>query len=1105
MERMLLNRYVFIAVLLIMLTGQWATVQAKPGTLAQSPLFLGTAVDPNIFFLLDDSGSMNWENLLSTGARKAYPLDPEDKINNLNFTPSDDVEKRRLCAGYNVMAYNPSIKYTPWVRKNSAENIYQNMTLSEALSNPYQSSSKTDISNHYYYVWQDNSNGEYEAGECPVADTDRVFVKDLPAAQQINYANWYSYYRKRQYVLKRAVSELISDSDVRMGLATLHNNNSVGTPVKDMSDSGTRDALLENLFRIQTGGDTPLRRALRDVGRYFDNTDGSLSHDLGIADTDESPILPASSGGECQQNFAVMVSDGFWNEDFSGLGNEDGNNSSSWDGGAQADSYSDTLADVAMYYYERDLSTLPNKVPTRTGVDENNTQHMVTFTVGFGVDGTLSGNPPNRTDPFPWPNPHPGDIPETTDDMRHAVWNARGMFLSARNPQELVDSLSEALKEVEERRGTAAAVTFNAHVLGTDTQVYVSQFDSRRWKGDVLAFSLDPYNGNVATTPKWRAADALDIQSLRVIFTYDGTDGAPFQWSTLADWQKADLRTNPDGTTASDTTAQARLDYLRGGRDQEGMGLNFRARDSRLGDIIHSAPLFVGQPELRWPDTAPFPTTNTYSAFKAGYTSSSRREVIYVGANDGVLHGFAADTGVEVLAYVPNALFSSSANKGLHYLTDPAYGHRYYVDLAPTVSDAYIRTTPSGSPSWRTVLVGGLGAGGRGLYALDVTDPNAYTESTTQAQQVVLWEFDQTDDADLGYTFSAPTIAMMNNGKWAAIFGNGYNNSGTGQAALFIVFLEDGLDGTWTLGTDYLKITTGVGTATDPNGLSSPAVADVDGNGTADRVYAGDLVGNMWAFDLSNTSSSNWAVAYNQAGTPKPLLTAASNQPITAKPILSFHPEEGTTSNNKPNLMVYFGTGQYLVNADKSTTNQQSFYGIWDHGVKALTQSNLITQALLTGFPDNVRALTDNAVDWKAKHGWYINLDSGERVVADAVVRGDLVFFNTLVPSSAPCSYGGSGWLMAVKSSTGGTPPEAAFDYNNDGKVNSADLVKKDGKDYAPAGQKFTEGLPAGSGFLGDYQYTSGTGTTEGPERRRIVAIGGARTGRLSWQELLGQ
>ncbi|MCK4494374.1 MAG: hypothetical protein KAU26_09975, partial [Methylococcales bacterium] len=660
--------------------------------------------------------------------------------------------------------------------------------------------------------------------------------------------------------------------------------------------------------------------------------------------------------------------------------------------------------------------------------------------------------------------------------------------------------------------------------------------------GDVKSFLLDN-NGQLNASPKWSAADKLNqmSSSSRHIFTYNETlhKGVPFSWNELSPLQQSDLRINPDGSSSTDNNddkAKARLEFLRGNRQNEVSSsgakigtYSFRYRRKLLGDIIHSAPVFVGTPELFWPNTAPFPTSasQSYNSFKVGQ-AKSRTGVVYTGANDGFLHGFNSTNGKEVIAYMPNNIFSkdtATSRKGVHYLTDTNYAHRYYVDMPLTVSDVYIKKGNE-AKKWRTILIGGGRKGSRGLFALDVTDPSKFSQSSTNAKNLVLWEFDQDDNANLGYTFSKPSIARMNNGRWAAIFGNGYNNQGDGTASLFIVFLDGGANGTWVEGTDYLNITTKVGSnkftdCQDCNGLSTPQLIDIGGDNVMDRIYAGDLQGNLWVFDVSDANEKKWGVAYGNTRTPKPLFIAKQNnktQAITLKPIIVKHPE---ALGGDPDILVFFGTGQYLTATDPANSDLQSFYGVWDKGEHSITPSALVEQTFLTGsFRNNnkdvsqeVRVLTDTTIDYSTKKGWFINLSlaSGERVIVDPDIRGDLLFFNTWIPDSSPCGEGGSGFLMSVKQINGGRTIEATFDLNDDasGKVNADDLVTISGQNetYAPSGQVFNLGLPASSSFLNNQQYTPGTsapqGSTNPPIHTRPIAkINGSETGRLSWQEL---
>lgn len=1120
------------------------TAQGAPGTLADSPLFLTNTVQPNILFVIDDSGSMDWEVLMSKGAIAAYGN--HNNSGPLDFTPDNETERLELCVGYNVLAYNPNVTYTAWAGKDNAGNTYPaSMSFTAARQDPYYASgSTTNLTGHYYYAWTDSDgDGDYDAGECATTSTS------IPAAQQTNYANWYSYYRKREFVAKRAVSELINNSTTRMGLSTLHNNNSVRTLIADVDDITTpvdttaqanKQALLSKLFQINSSGVTPLRSALRDAGNYF----------AGTSSWGPSPILPAGQGGACQQNFTVLMSDGYWNSDTGfTIGNQDGGgcpigstDASPWACGTYADAYADTLADVAMYYYKTDLNTtLANEVPV-TSVDPQNLnpnkmhQHMVTFTAAFGVDGQLTTNPTSPNGTFNWPNPTLTEDERRIDDMRHAAWNGRGDFLSAQDPQSLINGLDAALAAISGRTSSAASVAFNTSSLSANSKVYLALFNSEKWSGDLHSYALDPETGVVASNTSWKAGITLNQRNLatdpRTIFTWNGTDGVAFQWANLTTAQKNDFRTNSTGGTDNEATGLARFHYVRGDRvcEQSYTGTSisigassvascsytiggntyssasFRNRDSRLGDIVYSAPVYVGKPSYGWPDT--LAGTTPYSNFKL--THQNRAGVIYLGGNDGMLHGFSESFGSEVMAYIPGSVYSTTGGAGLHALSDPGYSHRFYVDLTPSVVDAYVKTTATGAVGWKTILVGGLRAGGRGLFALDVTTPNFSEDGTTPADKV-MWEFTNANDSDLGYTFSQVAIVPMNNGKWAAILGNGYNDTGSGQAKLFIIFIEGGLDGTWTAGTDYLELTTGVGDTTNRNGLASPAVIDTDGDYKADRIYAGDLRGNMWVFNVTGSNTNNWGSAYksgNGAGaTPTPLFTAAANQQITARPTIVRNESIPTSNANRPNVLVLFGTGQYLVADDNNTTYEQSFYGIWDSGTGQLSRSNLVEQTIGTGTSSGGvtgRTLTTYPVEYGAgDKGWFMDLPtSGERVVTHAVARGDNVYFSTMIPDSDPCTFGGTSWLMVANAQTGGAPTNAAFDLNNDGVVDELDEIN----DVGAAGEQ-KNGLASAPVNLGDTRYTSTTETNDGDsiEQDKIEDLTGGRTGRLSWEELIRQ
>ncbi|PIP80181.1 MAG: hypothetical protein COW84_06665, partial [Gammaproteobacteria bacterium CG22_combo_CG10-13_8_21_14_all_40_8] len=809
----------------------------------------------------------------------------------------------------------------------------------------------------------------------------------------------------------------------------------------------------------------------------------------------------------CQKNYTLIFTDGFANNLSNGpaVGNVD-NVSDAYSGVTPyKDEYSNTLADIAMKYYDtnlrpdltHDLSPIPSacsQSPVDPSLDCNSSLHMNTYAVGLNATGDIFGVTHHTvadayaTTPN-WVEPLQESGAVQADDLYHAVINGRGEMFSATSPDSLKTELKNAVTEILDSasQGGASSVAFNTSTLKSSSVIMTASFNASDWSGELTATRLNATTGDLLGTA-WTASSKLDalIPQDRYILTYNGSDGVLFDWANLTTAQKADLNTSPSGT--ADSNGSARLDYLRGVRTSEGS--TYRIRSTVLGDIVHSSPVFVGEPELSYPDQAPFGVDGKfYSSFKA--SKADRDPVVYVGANDGMLHGFlTSDTatktaGSEVFAYVPNALYSSSsATEGLHYLTDPGYVHKNYVDGTPIAADVYINS------AWKTILIGSLRGGGRGFYALDVTDPADFTSANASSR--VLWEFTNSDDASLGYVTGKPVVALMNNGQWAVVFGNGYGGTGT---KLFIVYVDAGIDGSWTT-SDYTVIDTGA-----TGGLSQPALADLNADGIADRVYAGDVNGNMWVFDVSSSNASQWAVAYKQGNTPKPLFTAKNSagdiQSITSSPVLAINPNVATINTNKPNILVLFGTGQYLVGGDLSNTETQSFYAVWDKGDKELLRAKLESRTIVnTG---NFRTTTGSAVNWDGsgttQNGWYMDFnlaaDPGERVVLSPNVRSDTVFFNTLIPEAEACSAGGRGFLMSVNLADGLTPTNAVFDTNNDGVI--------DDSDSAYSGQLINN-IPMDSGFLGDGQYTP---TNVGTVEKRVIDIGEtSRTGRLSWIEM---
>ena len=495
------------------------------------------------------------------------------------------------------------------------------------------------------------------------------------------------------------------------------------------------------------------------------------------------------------------------------------------------------------------------------------------------------------------------------------------------DPSKIDDALREVFDEISDQAAAGTSVSVSSATLNSGSRIYQADFFSGLWIGDLVSRAITT-EGELSTVADWSANDVLEetiSTGTRQILTFNPEEdtGVPFQWPTNPIAPEADeisasqadmLSVNPR-TGLSDGLGEERVRYIRG----ESID-NFREREAALGDVVHSTPQLVGAPGFFYPDIwgdSEPENDAPYSVFARN--NRERRRVVYVGANDGMLHAFdagvatnglySAGTGEELFAYVP-----AEVVKGLPALTHPRYSHRFYVDGTPQIGDAF-----NGS-EWRTVLVGGLRGGGQGIYALDITDPDAIDEE--RSANAVLWEFTDEDDPDMGYSFGDPLITRMNNGKWAAIISNGYGSTesdgavGSGQSVVFVLDLFTG--------AVLAKLSYGNALGIH-NGMSDPTAVDLDGDYTVDRIYAGDLAGYVHAFDVSSPSTSAWETSANVTS---PLFSAQDDdgiqQPITSALSVGSHPTQA-------GLMLYFGTGKYLEAGDQAvSTDENRIYGLWD-------------------------------------------------------------------------------------------------------------------------------------------------------------------------------
>ncbi|MFT3719465.1 pilus assembly protein [Pseudorhodoferax sp.] len=893
---------------------------------------------------------------------------------------------------------------------------------------------------------------------------------------------------------------------------------------------------------------TPTHETYNQIGQYLRNA--SVSDPYGP--WAEVPGTALGTVQSCRRNYVILMTDGEWNVTPPTRGDAYGNHDSQtmtlpdgelYDAGSPVtrlyrSSAAPTLADLAFYYWSTDLATgLANNLAPqirqpgsqtyeaggiRVALPEywnprNNPatwQNITTYTIGFrdasswagapvwdaATNDTFGGDFPKLvTGAVTWANPN-----DSIDAKRMELWQmalaGRGRFIPATDSDGLIRAFQDIFSAIVTDAGLPVTSFANSasSVAQTAAVQYTSGYEAAQWTGHVKADTLaaetgaaTPYGGWGTGTSRTTAdkLDALTAAGIddRLILTWrdleTGGGGTSFEWASgetyLSTAQKALLKAQGAGTV-SDAVARERLNFIRGDRRQEGRsveGVAFRTRGSRQGDIVNSALWYVAEPVGNY-------SFDRYADFAKRH--AKRLPMVYVGGNDGMLHGFSGADGSEKLAYVPKGVIAN-----LPLLTRSDYQHRYYVDGSPFSGDVNLGNATD--PDWRTLLVGTLGAGGKGYFVLDVTAPGSTATDNSavpsnllkaNAEQLVV--MDKTAaagsvavDADIGHIMANPVledgnprqttqIVRMNDGRWAAVMGNGYNSTSE-RPVLLIQYL----DGDRAL----VKIAAG-NTAGDANGLSAPRLVDINGDGTPDVVYAGDLHGNLWKFDVSAADPSGWGVAFGS----RPLYTAvhtegsvSTPQPITSPPLVR------ANDRGAGGLMVAFGTGRNLTEGDRVDTSVQTVYAVLDNtryklsdrkvvidadaatptpvgtGVSQLVEQR-VDAAEISGTGDSATrtfwTVSQNDVQYTgndAKKGWYLNLpERGERML------GQMSFYdgsnNIELISLVPGTGSGTGGESCSPSSTaqknfrtllnimdGKRPSVQILDTNGDGYYNAAD------------------------------------------------------------------
>ena len=913
--------------------------------------------------------------------------------------------------------------------------------------------------------------------------TDCANERCTQSEERQNFANWFVYYRSRQYLARAALGEaLLSQSNrVRVGYARL-STRVKGVPVDGagsykMIESGVRDWDLAQKQRFAdwlyqapvVGGSTPLVAATKEVGSYYERSDSQ-------GPWGETPGKVSSAvQASCRRSYQLMMTDGFFTDGSAtnkNIDSEDGPvitlaNGSTWQYKPTPPYIGpnvDAPSDAALFYWYRDLRPdLPNKVPARPD-NEATWQSMSTYIVGLGVRGLL--------DPAT-------DLPALTngtkdwggnriDDLWHAALNSRGAYFSALDTETLGKSLRDAFASMTRQDQSQAGVVAATADAGAGNRRYATVFRAGDWSGDLLAYPLGGSSPSV--TPAWSAERALPAWDQRKIFIWDDGLAQPAAVSFFP----AGLSTSLRSAIATEEVP-ALVNYLRGDRSREGEG-GWRIRGGLLGDFINSTPVVAG--DAADPDAEAMPDTDkSYAAYLAG-VKKTRARVVYAGSNGGMLHAFRdapganeSPEGREIFAYIPRAVADD-----LKRLRDPEYAvsperHRYFVDGPLRLADVKVSPPQASGVGWRNYLLGSTGAGPAAVFALDVTDPSSLGPLTPR------WEIRNATQPKLGHVLAPIATGQLPNGKWVAMFGNGYGStagSPVPQAHLFVVEVETGVVRTLALPT-----------TTEANGLGGVALRR-NGQGQIVGAYAGDLTGRLWRFDYDEQDAAFFRVGLGG----EPLFKAATGQAIMQAPWVQL---SGQTAR------LAFGTGRLITDQDANGKTVQAVYVVEDRDKETLTyplgpdqlearELSLLTLADAKAGSTFFQVSTPT-IDWAQRRGWRLPL-TGEGVPAglrvlqplQPLVKGnDLLLIAAESPAVAgdPCDLAqGKGVNLLLKASGGPAPTRPILDTTGDGVVNSSDSALAAGYQTVADGADAVL-LPQSSSGTNSGG-TSGTGSTTG-------------------------
>jgi type IV pilus assembly protein PilY1 len=1031
-------------------------------TPSSAPLLSTAAVTPNVMLLVDDSGSMN--NLIratafdqSVSRDQVYNCYDGGGCRNTRNTIALDMDSENIFVG-NLYQGSCSNGYDAFYRASTSS------TVCLKIPDPV-GSGNTRISSNYI---------SYLIALLPTSTSTKDYTDGtIPNDYRVNVA--------------RTVSKALvtSNRGLRMGLATFNSPSGsdagpggyISRAIADLSaTTSTTDAqattnynnLISAINGLAAVANTPLAETYYEITRYFRGM--SSYYNAGVSYT--SPIQY-----RCQKNYGIVITDGLPTYDRTfptAVSSVEPNNTATiklpnWDNvnndgdNLSGDGEGDTLYldDLAKFAYDIDMRSTGNDAAGKSwDATDFPKQNLLTYTVGFTAANQM---------------------------LSDAASYGQGKYYQATDSASLTTALTAALNAISSTAGSGGGGAASSTTLTSSTFFYQTAYDPTDWRGTIGAYAISTA-GVISTTPTWSTDVKVAVGTTTPTYeSFNTTTNLPITlaFANFSATQQTTLNTTATSNfgASSGITGTNLIDWSKGITKT---GLKQRA--VLLGDIINS-PLVLASPSTQTSSSADSGYSDYLTAKAAGMTPS-----LVVNSNDGMTSVINASTGARLYAYMP-----SSVLPNLYAVADPTYingtSHKFLDDGQITVSDAKTNS------SWKTLAVGGTGAGGKTFFAVQL-----YNQGSGSAPKA-LWEISAPATAsttatfnDLGYAYAKPEIAQLADGTWAAFIANGYG-SNSGVAALYVVSLTDG--------SLIRKII--IDSTETTNGLSSVKLT-VNASNVVQAAYGGDLKGRMWKFDLSAASPTSWGMAFSS----KPLFTApgGATQPITAQPLLVAYPTTG--------FMVYFGTGKFNEVTDKTTTDPQGFYAVWDSGTGAVgnyTTANLQSQSVVSTFAGTggqYVTSSANKVDYTTQKGWYLPLVYGttmvgERVIYQAAIKlGRILFTTAKVDSTDPCASSGSGEFFELDALSGGMLSYQVIDTNGDGLINASDTIT--------SGLIISTGIPTLSAIIDIPSTSSTTGaltsSATDPSEKVIIdskgnrviikekGASGSGAGRIMWRQI---